>query len=215
MDFTCTTRELRPHPACGYKLAPSEVARWRFVGFDNLFEYWGIRMENGQKVNGSVLPIERYDVGHVQEVIRQAHGELRHLLQQRSEIMKRIGTVKQTISGLANLFGDAVLSEELMELVDRKTSGRQPGFTKACRMILMQSGRAMNARDICEYFHQKIPALLARHKDPMASVTTVLNRLVEYGEAQAVLLNGRRAWRWVADVPEDRPSVSGETGLVA
>ena len=106
MDFTCTTRELRPHPACGYKLAPSEVARWRFVGFDNLFEYWGIRMENGQKVNGSVLPIERYDVGHVQEVIRQAHGELRHLLQQRSEIMKRIGTVKQTISGLANLFGD-------------------------------------------------------------------------------------------------------------
>jgi hypothetical protein len=38
---------------------------------------------------------------------------------------------------------------------------------------------------------------------------------VEYGEAQAVLLNGRRAWRWVADVPEDRPSVSGETGLVA
>jgi len=34
----------------------------------------------------------------------------------------------------------------------------------------------------------------------MASVTTVLNRLVSYGEAKAVSLdNGRRAWRWVAD----------------
>jgi hypothetical protein len=156
-------------------------------------------MENGQKGNGSILQAERYDVGHVQEVIRQAHGELRQLLQQRSDIMKRIGTVKQTISGLANLFGESVLTEELLELVDRKSSGRQPGFTKACRMILMQAGRALNARDICDYFQQQMPALLARHKDPMASVTTVLNRLVEYGEAQAVVANGRRAWRWVAE----------------
>ncbi len=57
----------------------------------------------------------------------------------------------------------------------------------------------MSARDICDYFQQKMPAMLARHKDPMASVTTVLNRLVEYGEAQAVVSNGRRAWRWVAE----------------
>ena len=159
--------------------------------------------ENGHNGNGSIKPSERYDVGHVQEVIRQAHEELRILMQQRAEVMKRIGTVKQTIAGLANLFGDGVLNEELMELVDRKSSGRQPGFTKACRMILMEAGRALNSRDICDYFQQKMPALLARHKDPMASVTTVLNRLVEYGEAEAVLLNGRRAWRWVADLPVD------------
>jgi hypothetical protein len=158
--------------------------------------------------NATVNLAERYDLGHVQEVIRQAHEELRQLLQQRAEIMKRIGTVKQTISGLANLFGDAVLNDELLELVDRKSSGRQPGFTKACRMILMESGRAMNSRDICDYFQAKMPDLLARHKDPMASVTTVLNRLVEYGEAEAVLANGRRAWRWVADVPTASASVS-------
>ncbi len=156
-------------------------------------------MESGQKGNGSLKPTERYDVGHVQEVIRQAHDELRQLLQQRAEVMKRIGTVKQTIAGLANLFGDSLLSEELLELVDRKTNGRQPGFTKACRMMLMECGRAMTARDICEYFQQNLPSMLARHKDPMASVTTVLNRLVDYGEAQAVIVNGRRAWRWVAD----------------
>lgn len=156
-------------------------------------------MENGQNVGGSKIS-ERYDVGHVQEVIRQAHEELRQLMQQRADVMKRIGTVKQTIAGLANLFGDDVLNEELMELVDRKSNGRQPGFTKACRMILMEAGRALSARDICEHFQQKMPSMLARHKDPMASVTTVLNRLVEYGEAQAVLTStGRRAWRWVAE----------------
>jgi hypothetical protein len=163
-------------------------------------------MEYQQGMSSPIRPVERYDVGHVQEVIRQAHGELRQLMQQRAEIMKRIGTVKQTISGLANLFGDGLLSEELMELVDRKSSGRQPGFTKACRMILMEAGRAMNARDICDYFQQKLPAMLARHKDPMASVTTVLNRLVEYGEAQAVTSNGRRAWLWVAEVPGEAPA---------
>jgi hypothetical protein len=138
--------------------------------------------------------------GHVEEVVRQAHEELRQLLQQRAEVMRRIGTIKQTIAGLANLFGDGVLSDELLELVDRKSSGRQPGFTKACRMVLMDANRALSARDVCDRIQQKAPPMLARHKDPMASVTTVLNRLVAYGEAKAVALeNGRRAWQWVAD----------------
>ena len=76
---------------------------------------------------------------HVQEVMRAAHEELKQLLRQRGDIMKRIGTVKQTIVGLANLFGDDVLSEELLELVDRKSSGRQPG----------RRGRARYARSAC------------------------------------------------------------------
>jgi hypothetical protein len=142
--------------------------------------------------------------GHVEEVVRQAHEELRQLMQQRAEVMRRIGTIKQTIAGLANLFGDAVLSDDLLELIDRKSSGRQPGFTKACRMVLMDANSAISARDVCQRIQQKCPAILARHKDPMASVTTVLNRLVAYGEAQAVSLdNGRRAWQWTADASSE------------
>ena len=68
--------------------------------------------------------------GHVLEVVREAHEELRHLLQQRAEVMRRIGTIKQTIAGLANLFGESVLSDELLELVDRKSNGSQPGSPK-------------------------------------------------------------------------------------
>ena len=193
MPIPCKNR--RPEPNC-------------YVN-QNAFESLGDNsMESGQNGKSTVKPSDRYDVGHVQEVIRQAHDELRHLLQQRAEVMKRIGTVKQTISGLANLFGDGVLNEELLELVDRKSNGRQPGFTKACRMMLMESERAMSARDICDYFQEKLPSMLARHKDPMASVTTVLNRLVDYGEAQAVVSNGRRAWRWVAEADADAPAAS-------
>jgi hypothetical protein len=58
----------------------------------------------------------------------------------------------------------------------------------------------LSARGVCDQIQEKMPLMLARHKDPMASVTTVLNRLVAYGEAKAVVLeNGRRAWQWVAD----------------
>src|ERR1700719_655306 len=152
----------------------------------------------------AIGPINTHVNGHVQEVVRQAHEELRQLLQQRADVMRRIGTVKQTILGLANLFGDDVLSDELLELVDRKSSGRQPGFTKACRMILMEANRALSARDVCDRLQQKPPPMLPPHTDPMASVTTVLNRLVAYGEARAVALtNGRRAWQWVADSPSE------------
>ena len=97
-----------------------------------------------------------------------------------------------------------MLDDELLELVDRKSSGRQPGFTKACRMALMEADRALGAREVCEQIQSKAPMVLSRHKDPLASVTTVLNRLVDYGEARTVIReNGRRAWQWVAELRSD------------
>ena len=77
----------------------------------------------------------------VEQVIKAAHDELLLLMQQRAEVMKRIGTVKQTIVGLANLFGDHVLGDDLLELIDRKPNGRQPGFTKACLLYTSPSPR--------------------------------------------------------------------------
>jgi hypothetical protein len=136
----------------------------------------------------------------VQQVIKAAHDELRQLMRQRAEIMKRIGTVKQTIAGLANLFGDSVLNEDLLELIDRKPNGRQPGFTKACRTVLMEAQRPLGVRDVCEDLEKRAPSLLSRHKDPLASVTTVLNRLVDYGEARSLTNDrGRRVWEWVSE----------------
>ena len=136
----------------------------------------------------------------VEQVIKTAHDELLQLLEQRAEIVKRIGTVKQTIVGLANLFGDHVLGEDLLELIDRKPNGRQPGFTKACRTALMEAGHPMCAREVCQELEKRSPAILSRHKDPLASVTTVLNRLVDYGEARSLSNDrGRRVWQWVSD----------------
>ncbi len=153
---------------------------------------------------------------NVQEVVKTAHEELRQLMRQRADIMKRIGTIKQTIVGLANLFGGGILNDDLLELVDRKTNGRQPGFTRACRMVLMEASRPLGAREVCEQIQQKTPPVILHHKDPLASVTTVLNRLVEYGEAQSIVReNGRRAWVWVSDPDSSASGSADETDLPA
>jgi hypothetical protein len=78
-------------------------------------------------------------------------------------------------------------------------------------MVLMDANCALSAREVCERIQQRMPPMLERHKDPMASVTTVLNRLVAYGEARAVSLdNGRRAWVWVADAEVELASSSAQ-----
>jgi len=136
----------------------------------------------------------------VVEVLRVTKQELRQLVQQRTEIMRRIGRAKQAILGLANLFGEAVLDSEVMVLMDHRGSNRQRGFTRACRMLLMETDHALNSSEICEGLRRRFPELAERHKDLLASSTTVLNRLVTYGEAFATRgRDGRRLWRWAAD----------------
>jgi hypothetical protein len=137
---------------------------------------------------------------HLQEVIRSAEQELHELLGRRAELMKRIGTIKQTLAGLANIFGDSVLSDQLLSFLDRKSASRQPGFTRACRVVLMDAKRPLGARLVCQALQQRFPEVLERHKDPIASVTTVLNRLADYGEALCSLdPGGRRVWKWIAE----------------
>ncbi len=132
---------------------------------------------------------------------------------QRAAIIKRIGTIKQTILGLANLFGDDVIGNELLELIDHRSDARQPGFTTTCRTILMESNRPLLTQEVAQEIARRNPAWLARQKVPLAgirrcwrgtkirsSVSTVLNRLASYGEARLLANDsGRRTWQWVTD----------------
>ncbi len=162
--------------------------------------------------NGSNGQSQTADL-HVQEVIRSAERELHDLLERRAELMKRIGTIKQTLAGLANIFGDCVLSDELLNFLDRKSTSRQPGFTRACRVVLMDAKKPLGARMVCQALQHKFPELLERHKDPIASVTTVLNRLADYTEARCSLdANGRRVWQWIAERENDADLLLGGSG---
>jgi len=140
---------------------------------------------------------------NVLEVLRAARAELDQLIAQRAEVTRRIGTTKQAIIGLAKLFGGTVLQNAVLELIDHRATNRQSGFTRACRYLLTEANRPMTSTEVCEGLRQKFPELAARHKDLSASVTTVMNRLVGYGEASiSGSAHGRRTWTWVAETAD-------------
>ena len=137
---------------------------------------------------------------HVQEVLRTAQQELSGLLRQREDIMKRVGMIKQMLSGMANLFGDSVLYDELRVTLEGQPSNRRKGFTLACRQILMQSRTPLPVRHFIGELRRRFPEVAGRHRDLSASVNTVFHRLSTYGEARcSVDKSGDRVWEWVAE----------------
>ncbi|HTC48333.1 MAG TPA: hypothetical protein VK722_13490 [Candidatus Aquilonibacter sp.] len=135
----------------------------------------------------------------VQVIVNVARDELRRLVQQRFAITKRIAVIKQTIAGLCNLFGNDELSEDLRELVNGKVGIRRRGITQACREVLMDSGRPLTARNVCEQIQQRTD--LPCSKNLAGAVTTALNRLEQHGEARAVPGDsGPRVWVWISGV---------------
>ena len=136
----------------------------------------------------------------VQSVLRHVQDELVQLFQQRNAIMRKICIAKKTIVGLAGLYGDGALDDSLRELVGKGTCRRQPGLTNMCRRILMEADQLMSAQDVLGEIAAEDHTALAGHKNPVGSVTTILNRLVDYGEARRVFSeNNRRVWQWVAE----------------
>ncbi len=137
---------------------------------------------------------------HVNKILEEMYGEFQALMVQRAAILRRIGTIKQTIIGLAKLFGNEVVGERVLQVVEQRSSTRSRGFTRTCRVVLMESTRPMVCQEVCEEIQRRNPTLLAHHKDPLASVNTVLNRLATYGEARIVMNErGKRAWEWATE----------------
>jgi hypothetical protein len=157
-----------------------------------------LRSDEGKQIMQAQLSTNVPGTGQIDKVIEEMHREFRSLLLQKAMLARRIGTLKQTIKGLANLVGEDIVGEELSEIADRKSSTRTRGFTKTCRLVLMESKCPLISQEVREEIERRNPALLAHHKDPLASVTTVLSRLTRYGEARAVVReHGQRAWEWV------------------
>ena len=149
--------------------------------------------EQNTLASASALP-------HVQEVLRTAQQELSGLLRQREDIVKRIGMIKQMLSGMANLFGDSILYDDLRVALEGQPSNRRKGFTLACRQILMQSRTPLPVRYFIGELRRKFPDVAGRHRDLSASVNTVFHRLSTYGEARfSVDKSGDRLWEWVAE----------------
>lgn len=133
----------------------------------------------------------------VEHVLSAARQELQHLLEQRSIIMRRIATVRRTINGLLDTFGGSVSSGLIDAARPPVIDIRQKGLTTACRVVLRNSSEPLTAVDVVERVMRNNFRVLGHHKNSISSVTTVLRRLQEYGEASTSLSpSGQRRWRW-------------------
>jgi hypothetical protein len=136
---------------------------------------------------------------HALELIQSMQRELAELLQQRAEIMRRAGTIRQTLAALARLFGDSNLEDHLS--AGRRGTGNRPaGFTQACRLILMESRTPLGVRQGCDELRRRFPELAQRHEHLSASVSTIFHRLVAYAEARCFPdSQGTLVWEWIAE----------------
>jgi hypothetical protein len=157
------------------------------------------------------------DAPNIQLIVKVAHEELQQLMRQRAEITKRIGTIKQTILGLCSLFGDDELRDyDLREFADRKSRTRRPGLTQACRVVLRRFDGPLTAREVAEHIQQRDLLGVRSSKNLAASVAVVLDRLVQYGEAHAVIRhNGSRAWLRILDEDKSASPLNSADSLVS
>ena len=163
----------------------------------------------------------------MEAVIARVRQELRAFLLQRDDITRKVGTVKRTLVSLVTMFGYGLpdsellrlmgyessperphltkVDEEILGLLGYKGTERRPGLTKECRAVLMSAETPLTTRQVCEQVQQRLPAV-RNHKDPLASVTTVLNRLLEYGEASILTgENGQHRWLWTTEAVREGP----------
>jgi hypothetical protein len=142
-----------------------------------------------------------------QHVVERLHRELKVLLTERATILKRIGVIKYTIAGLADVFGPEAVDEELRGLLTQwptsRTPRSRPGFTEICRDLLKKSNQPLTARQLLVKMQEEYSETAARQRHPSAAVSVILRRLVNYGEAtEALNENGVRTWLWAGSGQE-------------
>jgi hypothetical protein len=142
-------------------------------------------------VDAAIEPLQPARNQDLRMVVAQALDQLRQLTLQRQEIAQRIAVIKRTINGLALLYGGEVQRSP----EDGATAERRCGITNACRVVLNRADTSLSTREVCAILQGEFPGLFRQPGNHYASVATILNRLVKYGEAETFLRNGSRFWQ--------------------
>jgi hypothetical protein len=148
-------------------------------------------MNSSSAVDAAIDPPQPVRNQDLQMVAAQALDRLRQLTLQRQEIAQRIAIIKRAINGLALLYG----GELQRRPEDGATAKHRCGITNACRLALNRSDTSLSAREVYSILQGEFPDLFREPGNHYASVVTILNRLVKYGEADTFLRDGSRFWQ--------------------
>ena len=140
--------------------------------------------------------------------------ELAALQKQLREVEGDIVAVRQTLNGLALILGEEYFSEELLRLIRPKRT-KIRGLSSVCRSLLLNAPYAYSVREVCNRINATEPLLLTHHRNPMASVMSVLRQLARRGEIIRRTENGKSVWQQASSrsSPNDRRPQS--TGVLS
>jgi hypothetical protein len=152
-----------------------------------------------KRAGAEILSVRSPQLEDLKPVIGCLQEQLRGLRLELATILKRIGTIKKTVTALADLFGSDVIDGGLRVLLSPQPIRRartHPGLTDFCRQLLREASEPLTVRQILQQFEERSSAGLARHRYPANSLRMILRRLVDYGEAEQLLTDeGVQAWR--------------------
>ena len=142
-------------------------------------------------------PGEFLSTDALQPVVSALQMELQALNLRRADILARIAMIKQTMIGLAELFGTGIVNSELQALLSPQAPIQMhPGLTDLCRQFL--SGRPsdfVTPQEILGHIRENHPTLLVHSGKPAHSLKVSMKRLVICGEVVQVVGKGLLAWR--------------------
>jgi hypothetical protein len=140
----------------------------------------------------------------VERVVEQIQQQLQLLRAEHVAIAKKIWLIKNTIAGLAEVFGPGVVGADLQNMLapEPVRRRRSRGLTDACREALQEASEAQTLKQISGLIQERYPTLLSHHRYPMAIIQIMLRRLVMYGEAEEVgRTAGLRSWKLSSQRP--------------
>jgi hypothetical protein len=130
----------------------------------------------------------------IQLSARRITRELSALQKQLRDVEDDIVVIRQTLHGLALILGEEHFSEELLRLIcPQRTNIR--GLSSVCRSLLLHAPHAYSVREVCDRINATEPLLLVHHRNPMASVMSVLRQLAKRGEIVRRTENGKSVWQ--------------------
>jgi hypothetical protein len=140
----------------------------------------------------------------VEQVVGRIQRELQTLRTEHAAIAKRIGLIKNTIAGLAKVFGPGVVGQELQGLpkVQPAKRRRSRGLTDACRQLLRETSEPQTLKQMSTRIQESYPTLVTHHRYPTTVIQMMLRRLVMYGEAEEIDAGaGTRSWKSASSHP--------------
>jgi len=130
----------------------------------------------------------------VQLSARRITKELSALQKQLREVEDDIVAIRQALHGLSLILGEEHFSEETLRMIRPKRTNIR-GLSNVCRSLLVHASRAYSVREVCDHINAIDPLLLTHHRNPMASVMSVLRQLARRGEIIRRSENGKSVWQ--------------------